>query len=481
MSNSSSLPLPGQPPAGRGIYVNRTLNLRSIHAVGYDMDYTLVHYRVEEWEHRAYEHIRQRLTAKGWPLTSLQFNPQMVTRGLIIDLELGNVVKANRFGYVKRALHGTKPLDFDAQRAAYARTTVELADSRWVFLNTLFSISEACMYMQLVDMLDDRKLPEVMGYRDLYARVRKVLDAAHMEGELKAEIVADPSRYVVMDGDTVLALLDQKHAGKKLLLITNSEWPYTQSMMTHTFDRFMPEGQTWRDLFHLVMVSAAKPDFFNARMPVFEVMPPSDLLRPFPTELRPGGIYHGGHAALVEKHLGVSGDDILYVGDHMFTDVHISKSVLRWRTALVLREVEEEVQQQVRGLEAQGRLVNLMRQKKKLEYRYNQIRLMQQRVKHGYGPPPTLPPPVLDGEGAALRQQITELDAAIGPLAKKSSEEGNPTWGPLLRTGNDKSHLARQVERYADVYMSRVSNFLYETPFSFLRSHRGTLPHDVDE
>jgi hypothetical protein len=47
-----------------------------------------------------------------------------------------------------------------------------------------------------------------------------------------------------------------------------------------------------------------------------------------------------------------------------------------------------------------------------------------------------------------------------------------------MRTGNDKSHLAFQVERYADVYTSKVSNFLAATPFVYLRSARGSLPHD---
>ena len=43
----------------------------------------------------------------------------------------------------------------------------------------------------------------------------------------------------------------------------------------------------------------------------------------------------------------------------------------------------------------------------------------------------------------------------------------------------DKSHLARQIERYADVYTSRVSNLLALTPFVYLRSPRGSLPHDL--
>ena len=47
-----------------------------------------------------------------------------------------------------------------------------------------------------------------------------------------------------------------------------------------------------------------------------------------------------------------------------------------------------------------------------------------------------------------------------------------------MRAGNDKSQLARQIERYADVYTSRVANLLYATPFAYLRSVRGSLPHD---
>jgi hypothetical protein len=73
---------------------------------------------------------------------------------------------------------------------------------------------------------------------------------------------------------------------------------------------------------------------------------------------------------------------------------------------------------------------------------------------------------------------IVALDDQIAPLARASGELGNPTWGPIMRAGNDKSLFARQVERYADVYTSRASNFLFETPFAFLRAPRGTLPHD---
>ncbi len=47
-------------------------------------------------------------------------------------------------------------------------------------------------------------------------------------------------------------LLDQRDSGKQLLLITNSDFEYTDRMMSFAYDRFMPEGRTWRSLFDMV-------------------------------------------------------------------------------------------------------------------------------------------------------------------------------------------------------------------------------------
>lgn len=465
-------------PHARSVFCNRTLNFRSLRAIGYDMDYTLVDYRVVDFERRVFDFARDRFRDKGWPVDGLVFDPDMVARGLVIDTELGHVVKANRFGFVKKAMHGTEPLDFQAQREAYAGTLVDLSDSRWVFLNTLFSLSEGCLYAQLVDFLDEGRLPGVMGYADLYRRVRAAVDAQHSEGRLKAEVLADPERYVVLDPEAPLALLDQKAAGKRLFLITNSEWEYTSPLMTHTYDRFLPGGQTWRDLFDLVVVGARKPAFFTERSPFFEVVSEDGLLRPAMGPLKPGTPYLGGCASQVERDFGISGDEILYVGDHMFGDVHVSKRLLSWRTALVLRELEAEVAALEGFAEAEVRLARMMEEKEGLEAELSRTRLDLQRLRGGYGPVPEEASGVLEARVLSLRATLVSLDQEIAPLAKASTELMNPRWGLLTRAGNDKSHLARQVERYADVYTSRVSNFLQATPYIYLRSPRGSLPHD---
>jgi HAD superfamily 5'-nucleotidase-like hydrolase len=469
-----------RPPHERGIFCNRTLNLRSIKAIGYDMDYTLIHYHSAVWERAAYEHCKQVFLDKGWPIASLEFDPILVSRGLIIDTELGNLIKANRFGFVKRAMHGTRLLEFEEQRNQYARTIVDLNDDRWLFLNTLFSLSEGCIYQQLVDLVDQRLIPGVLGYEDLYRQVRSALDRLHADGKLKGEILDTSDRYVMHDPEVATTLLDQKYAGKKLLLITNSEWSYTTAMMKVAFDPFLPEGMGWRDLFDVVIVGARKPDFFTTRSPLFEVVSDEGLLKPAISGLREKTVFLGGSAGQVEQFLGVSGYEILYVGDHMFGDVHVTKDVLRWRTALILRELEDEI----RALDAfwatEQHLGALMAQKEELEAEACAIRLSLQRHRNPYAPSK-----VEAGEVGTLTHRLTEirarteaLDAEIAPMARAASELFNPNWGPLMRAGNDKSHLARQMESYADIYTSRVSNLLYATPYAFLRSPRGSLPHD---
>ncbi|MDR3606885.1 MAG: HAD-IG family 5'-nucleotidase [Oligoflexia bacterium] len=463
----------------RKVYCNRTLNFRSLKAIGYDMDYTLVHYHVEDWERIAYEAIRQKFLALGWPVENLSFEPARVCRGLVIDTELGNLVKANRFGFIKTAMHGTRPIDFEAQRAAYSRTLIDLSEPRWIFLNTLFSLSEGCMYAQLVDLLDERRIPEVLGYVDLYEKVRQALDNAHMEGQLKAEILRNPERYIVLDPETPLTLLDQKHAGKKLMLITNSEWAYTSKIMSYCFDRFLPNGMTWRQLFEVVVVSARKPSFFTTLSPIFEVVTEDGLLRPAGLHLEQGKAYLGGSARQIEKYLKLSGDEILYVGDHVFGDVHVTKNVLRWRTALILRELEGEIQAIERFKKTEHELARLMSEKEEIEAEYCQVRLLAQRKNLSYTQTPDVASEEIHAKMQELRARTETMDESVAPLARASTELSNEYWGLLMRTGNDKSYLAYQMERYADIYTSRVSNLLYTTPFAYMRSHRGSLPHDT--
>ncbi len=117
------------------------------------------------------------------------------------------------------------------------------------------------------------------------------------------------------------------------MLITNSGWQYASSILTYVLDPILPPGVGWRSLFDFIIASARKPAFFSGEHATYLMVDEDDgLLRPHRDLLVPGAVHVGGDAALVERTLGVSGAEILFVGDHLFGDVNASKLALRWRT-----------------------------------------------------------------------------------------------------------------------------------------------------
>jgi HAD superfamily 5'-nucleotidase-like hydrolase len=363
-------------------------------------------------------------------------------------------------------------------RSIYSRISVDIREDRWLLFTTLFDLPLGCMYAQLVDKHDRNGLPQVMGYADLAEQMMSHLDEAYAEGMMRIEILKDPARYVLKDTEIPLTLLDQKYAGKKLILITDSEWEFVGKIMPYAFDSHLPTGMTWRDIFDLIIVSAGKPNFFLQKQPAFELASEEGLLKRVVGALKSGSIYIGGHAGLVEETFGLQGGEIVYVGDHVESDVHATKSMHRWRTGLVLRELELEFACLQEFRNQQAELSGLMSEKAELERQQAQLRLRMQREAQGYSTDGGISAADLDNRIDAIKEKLSNLDARIGPLAQKAGGLFNPYWGLLTRAGYDKSYLTRLLEGYADIYMTRVSNFLYQTPFAYLRSTRSSLPHD---
>lgn len=494
----------------RGVFCTRALDMREIDAIGYDMDYTLIDYKMVLLEERVYHYSKEHLRSKGFPVSGMQFDHELVVRGLILDKELGHVLKADRFGYVRRAMHGTRVLSEAEITATYgALPPIDLREDRWVFLNTLFSVSEGCLYAQLVDRLDSGQLftdckepfdaSRCSTYEQLYRAVAKALFTAHVQSTMKEEIMQSPLKFVTVDPTFTQTLLDQRAAGKKLALITNSDWVYTNTMMAAAYGPFLPDGMTWKDLFEVVVVSACKPDFFSSsRRPVYEIATDDGMLREAPSFER-GRAYAGGNAKLVERCLGASGSKVLYVGDHLFTDVNVAKRGLSWRTCLILQELEGEMEGLSEGRAAAQYLTRLLR-KKDLQAAYvNHLRTLL--LHHD-----TLPEALSSGS-ASTQDAVSELyhDSAVAgersrllsalealegkleqserEIREKLATEGNHVnyfWGYMSRGGfADKSHLMRQIEKYADIYTSRVSNLARYTPFKHFLSQRQSLAHSM--
>mmetsp|Transcript_11156 Transcript_11156/g.13941 ORF Transcript_11156/g.13941 Transcript_11156/m.13941 type:complete len:626 (+) Transcript_11156:97-1974(+) len=501
------------------VFCTRTLNLRSIKVIGYDMDYTLVHYQWEKWEAKAYACTKEVLQGYGFPVHDLEFNPSIALRGLVIDKEQGNLIKIDRHGFVRRAMHGsTYRLSEVEIDQTYGRTIVDLRQvSRYTFLNTLFSVSEAVLYAQLVAKLDSGALfkesrppfdaNQCASYADLFRAVSKALARAHtaQTSKLKAAVAANPEFYAQRDPIRLRATLaDQRLAGKKLALITNSGWSYTNIMM-----RFVLDDPNWRNFFDLVFVSARKPSFFTTQiLPCYELIVDSahiitalqskdkplsttisidDPLLRETTQAKEGGVYCGGSARFVEKLFAVTANEVLYVGDHIFMDANAVKATMRWRTALVVQELDNELKAYRAETEDRARTNALLVRKQRLGRRLNTLRCQLRRLeqeKHDKNDHHSLQ--IAQAQLDQYRQRLVRilnamatLDELLFPAIRNSGATFNKYWGFLCRAGyNDKSHFQRQIEKYADIYTAKVTNFHAYTPYHYFRTTKQPLPHD---
>jgi hypothetical protein len=97
------------------------MNLGSIKAIGFDMDHTLAVYNHVNFETLAFEKTLEKFIEAGYPseLRRLQFDPNSVIRGLLVDRELGNLLKVDAHKYVKIAFHGKRRLEKEERHRLY--------------------------------------------------------------------------------------------------------------------------------------------------------------------------------------------------------------------------------------------------------------------------------------------------------------------------------------------------------------------------
>ena len=459
-------------------FANRDLDLKQIKVIGYDMDYTLIHYHVTQWEEKAYEHTLDRLIQEGWPLKHLKFKPELTKRGLVLDLKRGNILKVDEFGCVNLASHGTRELSKENVETLYGSTLVDLGDPYYEFLNTLFSISTGCLYAQLVDELDARKFKEALSYRSIFEALSKAQNMAHLEGRLKDDITSHPKKFVDLDSKLAETLLDQKNSGKKLFLATNSDWSYTDKMMKYALDPFLEEGMGWRNLFDLVIVAADKPSFFGNAQKIFSVNTEENHLKPHYGKLKENSVYHGGCALDVENFFSVSGREILYVGDHIYSDINIAKKSRRWHTALVLRELEQEMSD-LEEYQSERITIALEKEKQnKLEEKISHYKLKRLHLTnpHNYKPKESLES--LTKKIEDLEKDLEVSSEKVAHFTKILKNNVNSPWGFLMRVENSRSLIAKQIAKHADIYSSRVSNFREDGPYRHFKSEPALFPHD---
>jgi len=467
-----------QLPHARKIFPLRNIHFRDVLAVGFDMDYTLSHYRSPEIEELAYKYsVRLLVAEKGYPdwLLDTHFDPQFCIRGLVMDGLRGNLLKLDSARQVVRASHGTQPLDRAAIDASYGRRRLVTGAAGFRSIDTLFEIPECHLYATLVDGVASGRIPD-RDFHQLFTDVRWAIDSAHRNGEMKTEILANKEFFILKDPELPAALDRWRRAGKKLFVLSNSDWRFTEGVLSFLLDGQDQARPHWMDYFDLVVVAAQKPAFFMDSPPAL----------PLPGAPK---AFTGGNAAWLEEQLGAHGDQVLYVGDHIYGDILRSKKNVSWHTMLLIPELAytlEQLEVQAGELQEFLRLESLRRkselQASLLEDRHRRNREHRHLLAARLSPEALR---ALDQEAGLLREEAENtkkrMDAeksALGHFDNRLESAFNPHWGSIFRDGYEQTRFADQIQQYACAYTGRISNLYLVDPTSALYAPVPTLPHE---
>lgn len=195
------------------IFCNRELNMQTITAIGFDMDYTLAQYK-KEFDLLAYNGAKEKLLSfLHYPdeVNSLQYEDNICRRGCIIDRKRGNILKLDQHLYPRAVAHGLTLMDTEQRKEAY-RASFQEAETfntpDFINIDTPFSLVDACLFAQLVDLRDRMSEdPNAAtanfwagkSYGNLWSDMRKCVDRCHKDGVIKLKVAEDPQKYIIQD------------------------------------------------------------------------------------------------------------------------------------------------------------------------------------------------------------------------------------------------------------------------------------------
>jgi HAD superfamily 5'-nucleotidase-like hydrolase len=454
------------------VFVNRTLNMKRITHIGFDMDHTLIRYRSKNFEALAHRIMREKLVKdRNYPkqIMDLKFEWNRAIRGLVIDRARGNILKLSRHAAIRHSYHGLEPIDFGQQNQIYKSTYIDLGDKLYDKVDTIFSISYATLYAQLVD-LRDKHPSQYPNYNQLAEDLNAALDMAHRDGSLKDVVRKNIPEYIIKDPKIVRCLRRYKVHGKKIFIVTNSEATYTKLLMDFAFNPYLKEGETWEQFFDFIITSAQKPKFFFETLSLQKVDPNTGKEFAHDGPLVPG-VYQHGCANLITQSLGLDPDQILYIGDHIYGDIVRLKKDCAWRTALVVEELEDEIRKLMKVRPIEVKINELMQKKTPLEAQVDD--LISASIEKG-GTAKDRSPKI-----DQIIEKSKALDKLISPLIRKQQKLFNPYWGEVMRVGIEESYFAHQVDRFACVYFAKLTDFLSLSPRTYFRSIKRLLPHEL--
>lgn len=461
--------------------------MASIRLIGFDMDHTMVVYNRNNFEELAFKETLKKFIEASYPeeLSQLKFDPNFVIRGLLVDMERGNLLKVDAHKYVKAAYHGKRKLEKSERQSLYNSESID--PPKLLSLDTFFALSEVQLFTEIVDFKLRNKDAIKKSFKEIYDDLRLFIDESHSDGSIKSKVIKDPAKYITVDKHLPTTLNRYKEAGKELFLLTNSGYSYTDKVMTYILQDSLDLYTPWTDYFDYKIVGARKPIFFTQNQPFYEVMTDSGLLKQFDGKLAKKSVYFGGNCKLFQNLTGVKGDKILYLGDHIFGDIIRSKEMFNWRTLFVVDELENEINQMEATKKLDIEINNLIHNKEICDEKVQRIKSKLAIKMNQYSSANfrKTKKQLLETEIEELKNLLMDTEEERAKSKKELKKAINQKeecfhamWGSLLKAGLEKSRFAKQMEEYSCLYTSKLSNLRFYNPFKLYLSKRDPLPHE---
>ena len=304
------------------VFINRTINLKKIKYIGLDMDHTLIRYQTKQFETLVYKFVIDYLiNHKQYPaeIREFKFHFESAIRGSVVDSKNGNILKLNRFGAIRKSYHGTQLIQYNEQKQIYRSTYVDLNDNNYIAIDTSFSIAFCVLFGQIIGFKD--KNPGTLpSYETIAFDVLYSVDQVHAEGKMKHYISQHLEDYILRDKKIVDGLKRYQAHGKKFFILTNSDYAYTKLLLDYAITPFLQPGEHWQDIFEYVITLSNKPRFFYDKLHFLSVNPSTGTMTNLQGGIKPG-VYQGGNAKQFTDELALTGDEILYIGDHIYGDI----------------------------------------------------------------------------------------------------------------------------------------------------------------
>ncbi|XP_045108615.1 5'-nucleotidase domain-containing protein 3-like isoform X2 [Portunus trituberculatus] len=449
----------------RSVFGNNELDLRDIKIYGFDYDYTLAHYKVAV-ENLIYDLGKNVLVSKyRYPekIKNLQYNRDLAVRGLHYDIEKGLLMKLDQFqqlqiGSIYRGLtrlsqeevmkiYGSRSLPLHYVEG-HLKGLCELAnfqtDTKMAHLADLFSLPEMCLLSQVAQYFMDNDLPyhSVPLFNDVKAAISSI------HPEMHRIVARNIEEYLIKDPGLVTFFERLKNNNKELFIITNSPFSFVNVGMTYLL------GEDWRQYFDVVIASAKKPAFFTDSMRPFRELNEEILVQTWGpvTSLEKGKVYLEGNLKQLQEMKAWHGQELLYFGDHPYSDLADVSLNHSWRTGAIIWELDYEIQ-----------CLNSVEYKKTSGW----LVVLQSLIES-----------CQDLEDETSRQIVKKWVEERDQLRHKTKEMFNPQFGSVFRTHNNPTYFSRRLFRFADIYTSRLSNLNdYSINHTFY-PRRGVLPHE---